>query len=86
NLFQDETGNYLRFYTNKMTFKTRSTVQQILEILPSSIFVRTHRAYIVNKNKIDKWTAKKLVVNQIEIPVSANYVPDINLICTNMDE
>ncbi|MBS1777355.1 MAG: response regulator transcription factor [Bacteroidetes bacterium] len=79
-------GNYLRFYTNKMTFKTRSTVQQILEILPSSIFVRTHRAYIVNKNKIDKWTAKKLVVNQIEIPVSANYVPDINLICTNMDE
>ncbi|MBS1781878.1 MAG: response regulator transcription factor [Bacteroidetes bacterium] len=79
-------GNYLRFYTNKMMYKSRSTVQQILEILPPTTFIRTHRAYIVNKNKIDKWSAKKLVVNQMEIPVSANYVPDINFIGKNTEE
>lgn len=74
-------GNYLLFYTDKKTFKSRSTIRQILEVLPGSMFIQTHRAFVVNKNKIDKFNIKSLVVQNEVIPVSKNYVNDISTIC-----
>lgn len=62
--------NYLLFHTDEKTYKTRSTIKKIMEELPEAFFVQTHRAYIVNKSKIEKYTAKSVVVNGYEVPVS----------------
>lgn len=62
--------NYLLFHTNEKTYKTRSTIKKIMEELPDALFVQTHRAYIVNKSKIEKYTPKSVIVNGNEIPVS----------------
>lgn len=67
-------GNYLLFYTDQKTYKLRSTIKLIMEQLSESIFVQTHRAYIVNKTKIEKFTQKILVIKNVEIPVSKNYI------------
>ena len=67
-------GNYLLFYTNKKIYKSRSTIKQIIETLPASTFVQVHRAYVINKTKIEKFTAKCLVINGMEIPFSKNYI------------
>lgn len=67
-------GNYLLFYTNKKTYKSRATIKEIIETLPASTFVQVHRAYVVNKTKIEKFTTKCLVVNGMEIPFSKNYI------------
>jgi len=67
-------GNYLLFYTDKKVYKMRSTLKQLMEMLPASIFVQVHRAYVVNKTKIEKSTSKSVVVNGAEIPVSKNYL------------
>ncbi len=69
-------GNYLLFYTDRKVYKMRSTLKQLMEMLPASIFVQVHRAYVVNKTKIEKSTSKSVVVNGVEIPVSKNYVDD----------
>jgi DNA-binding LytR/AlgR family response regulator len=66
-------GNYLLFYTDKKTYKSRSTIKQVLETLPESIFVQVHRAYVVNKNKIEKFNLKSLIIKNTEIPISKNY-------------
>jgi len=66
-------GNYLLFYTNEKTYKLRSTIKQILEILPENTFLQVHRAYIINKNKLDKFNAKSVVVNGVNIPATKNY-------------
>ncbi len=62
--------NYLLIHTDEKTYKTRSTIKKIMEELPNAIFVQTHRAYIVNKNKVEKYTAKSVLIRDIEVPVS----------------
>jgi len=66
-------GNYMLFYTDKKIYKARSTIKQVLELLPDSTFVQVHRAYIINKTKIEKFSQKSLIIQNIEIPISRNY-------------
>jgi DNA-binding LytR/AlgR family response regulator len=73
-------GNYLLFYACERVYKSRSTIKQILELLPASTFIQTHRAFVVNKTKIEKFTIKNLVVKNETIPVSKYYLDDISTI------
>lgn len=68
-------GNYLLFYTDEKVYKYRSTIKQIIGTLPKNVFVQVHRAYVVNKAKIEKSTCKSVVVNGTEIPVSKKFYP-----------
>ncbi len=70
-------GNYLLFHTDDKVYKLRSTVRQIMETLPEASFVQVHRAYIVNKAKVEKSNLKSLMVKNTEIPISKNYVQNI---------
>ena len=70
-------GNYLLFYTDEKIYKTRSTIKNILSELSESDFIQTHRAYIVNKNKIEKFTNKNLNIKNFNIPISENYLDKI---------
>ena len=67
-------GNYLLFYTDEKIYKCRSSIKNILNELSNSNFVQTHRAYIVNKNKIEKYTKKNVMIKNNLIPDSENYV------------
>lgn len=67
-------GNYLFFHTDKKTYKSRSTVKQVLEKLPETSFVQVHRAFVVNKTKVEKFSTKSLVIADKEIPVTKNYM------------
>ncbi|MFN8354741.1 MAG: response regulator transcription factor [Spirosomataceae bacterium] len=72
-------GNYLLFYTDKKTYKSRSTIAQLIESLPASMFEQVHRAFIVNKTKIEKFNAKSVVVKNIHIPVSKNFLSNLGM-------
>lgn len=41
--------------------------------LPTEFFMRVHRSYIVNKNKITTLKGKDLTIEKATIPVSARY-------------
>jgi DNA-binding LytR/AlgR family response regulator len=70
-------GNYLLFHTDKNIYKCRSTISQILDLLPTTKFIQTHRAFIVNKDKIQKYSSKSVVVGNAEIPLSKKDFPTI---------
>lgn len=72
-------GNYLLFHTDKKVYKCRSTIEQILKVLPSLAFIQIHRAFIVNKNKVEKFNAKGVVVQNIELPVSKNFLSNLSI-------
>lgn len=72
-------GNYLHFYTDEKIYKIRSTIKNILSELSESNFIQTHRAYIVNKNKIEKFSNKSLIIRNTSIPVSENYLDKVKL-------
>lgn len=46
-------------------YKSQSTIKQVLEEVPEKTFIQIHRAYIVNKNKIEKFTAKNVVIRGV---------------------
>jgi DNA-binding LytR/AlgR family response regulator len=70
-------GNYLFYHTDKKIYKSRSTIVQIIDSLSSSSFIQIHRAFIVNKNKIEKFNSKSVVVQNIDIPVSKKYISNL---------
>ena len=70
-------GNYLLFYAGNKVYKHRSTIKQVLDVLPSN-FAQTHRAYIVNKDKIEKFNAQCVVINGKKLPISKNYADKID--------
>lgn len=70
-------GNYLLFYTDQKIYKIRSTIKNILSEISESDFVQTHRAYVVNKNKIEKFNNKSLMIGNISIPISENYLEKV---------
>lgn len=75
--FIESEGNYLIFYTNDKIYKLRSTIKNIMSELSTNTFVQTHRAYIVNKNKIEKFNNKNLIIKDTVIPISENYLENI---------
>ena len=75
--FIESDGNYLKFHTDHKTYKLRSTIKQVLETLPERIFLQVHRAYVVNKTKIARYSVSSVVLGDVEIPVSRNYSDNI---------
>lgn len=75
--FIESDGNYLLHHTDKKIYKSRSTIKKVANELAKNGFVQIHRAFIVNKNKIDKFTNKSVIIRNITIPVSDNYSENI---------
>jgi DNA-binding LytR/AlgR family response regulator len=79
NLIESD-GNYLLIHTTLKVFKKRATINQIIEDLPQATFVRVHRAYIVNKQKIVAYTTKNVIIGNHTIPISNTYIEDVRLL------
>ena len=66
-------GNYLLCFSAGKVYRYRSTIKQLLALPSDVTFVQIHRGFLVNKNKIEKYNAKNVFVNQKTITVSRNY-------------
>lgn len=76
--YVESKGNYVAFHTNHKVYTLRSTIRNVLELLPASSFIQVHRAYVVNKSKIEKYNSKNLVIQNLLIPVSKIYFDKMN--------
>lgn len=78
-LFIDSIKDYVRIHTVNETIITKDKISTFIEKLPSS-FLRVHRSYIVNTEKIAALTAKDIVlIGGMEIPIGASYKENIKL-------
>lgn len=66
-------GNYLFCHSGNKVYKYRSTIKQILALTTTVTFIQTHRGFLVNKNKIEKYNTKNVHINQRAIAVSRHY-------------
>ena len=79
-LFIDSIKDYVRIHTVNETIITKDKISSFVQKLPAA-FLRIHRSYIVNSEKIAALTAKDVVlVNDMEIPIGASYKEVIELI------
>lgn len=66
--------DYLKVHlANAKPIVARMTIRAITEMLPGNDFLRVHRSYILNKNKIENVRNKIITVGGLRIPVSKSY-------------
>jgi two-component system LytT family response regulator len=65
---------YLRFFLeNAKPVMTLLSMKKIEEKLPSEKFIRVHRSYIVNLNKITMIERSQIIFDEVRIPVSDQF-------------
>lgn len=77
-LYLEAAGNYVNFVLKDRKVLSRSTFVEALHLLPASKFIRVHRSYMVNLDKINKIEKHQLTINDYVIPVSDAYIQEIN--------
>ncbi|WP_446715735.1 LytR/AlgR family response regulator transcription factor [Bacteroides sp. GD17] len=53
------------------------TLTELMEYLPSEIFIRTHRSYIVNLNHIERITGNTLYIGAAQIVIGREYKKEV---------
>jgi len=66
-------ADYVRIYSDKKRYTVYSSMKGIANKLPNESFMRVHRSYIVNLNRIDSIEDNTLVIEQRLIPVGVTY-------------
>src|SRR5215470_725945 len=64
---------YIRIVTTKKEYFSKMSTHEIVALLPSHLFKRIHRSFIVALSKIDSYTADSVEVNGTSIPVGRDY-------------
>ncbi|KJD36115.1 transcriptional regulator [Tamlana sedimentorum] len=72
-LYIESDSEYVNFYTESKKIMSHQTLKTLQKKLPTSIFMRVHRSYIVNKQKVSALKGRNLQVCSHNIPVSDSY-------------
>jgi len=71
-LYAESLKDYVRIHTSETTIITKEKISDFEQKLPAC-FLRTHRSYIVNTNKITAFTAQDVEIGSIEIPIGISF-------------
>ncbi len=70
----EASGNYTQFHlTNGKLLSSRITITELVDLLPNKQFIRTHRAFIVAKNRVSKYDRSQVWIADQIIPIGATY-------------
>lgn len=77
-LYLEARNNYIHIYTNTISYSLLSSLKSIEEKLPSELFVRVHRSFIINLSKIESIEGTTLFINKTVVPISDSYRAVLN--------
>lgn len=79
-LYIENQKDYVKFYIEGQTEPISSlmNLQSLAEKLPNSRFMRVHRSFIVNLDKVKTIERNTIVFGKVYIPVSETYRSDFN--------
>lgn len=74
-LYIEGLKDYIKIYTRNQSrpFITLESMKNMEKILPAHLFIRVHRSFIVQKNKIESVNRNRLMVANREIPIGRTY-------------
>lgn len=70
-------GDYIRVKTEGKNYTVHSTLKKIEDKLPDSIFLKVHRSFIINVNKIIDIEDNSVLIKKDVIPVSRSNRPEL---------
>lgn len=72
-LFVEALKDYVIIQTLKQRLITRLSLKAMHEMLPSTLFLKPNRSYIINKERIDSFNNNDIFIDRYEIAVSNAY-------------
>jgi DNA-binding LytR/AlgR family response regulator len=76
-LFIESVKDYVKIRTDEKEIVTQQKISYLEESLPKERFVRIHRSFIVNRDKIDAYSATDIEIGKHHIPIGRNYKNDV---------
>jgi two-component system, LytTR family, response regulator len=72
-IYIESQREYIKIVTTKKTYISKMSTKEIESILPSNLFKRIHRSFIISIDKIESYTADSIELNGISIPIGRGY-------------
>jgi len=72
-LYIESQREYIKIVITKKEYISKMSTHEIESLLPSNLFKRIHRSFIVSVSKIESYTAEAVEVNGISIPIGRGY-------------
>lgn len=76
-LFIEATGNYINVVTEDDEIQVREKLAEVLQLLPESQFVQTHKSFIVSKQHIKQIEGNRISIKSYIIPIGKVYKKNI---------
>ena len=76
-LFVEAVQNYVTVHTKEKKLMTYLTFHSIEEFLPSSVFIKTHKSYLVAIAKIETIDGNCIQIGSHTIPISRNLKEEV---------
>lgn len=72
-IYIESQREYIKIVTAKQEYISKMSTNEIEELLPTNLFKRIHRSFIVSVKKIDSYTAEIVDVGGVSIPIGRGY-------------
>jgi two-component system LytT family response regulator len=72
-VYVESQREYIRIFTIKKEYVSKMSTHEIERLLPSNLFKRIHRSFIVSVNKIESFSSDAVDVNGTSIPIGRGY-------------
>jgi len=72
-LFFEAQGNYTKIVTVQQQHTTKTTFSAFTRDLPGNIFLRVHRSFVVNRNRISHITGGCVYIGSFEVPIASTH-------------
>ncbi|WP_083505250.1 LytR/AlgR family response regulator transcription factor [Pedobacter ginsenosidimutans] len=79
-LYAQSVKDYILLQTKTDRFLTHMTMKNLEEILSGELFIRIHRSYLVNKDRIEAVGKSKIQIGEEWLPVGSFYRSNLSLI------
>jgi DNA-binding LytR/AlgR family response regulator len=76
-LYIESIKDYVKVKTAEKEIVTQQKISYLEESLPKENFLRIHRSFIVNREKIDAYSATDMEIGKFHIPIGRNYKNDV---------
>jgi DNA-binding LytR/AlgR family response regulator len=77
-LYLEAYGNYVKVHLEDQTIITHQTLTSFADLLPSNLFVKTHKSFVVAINKIELIEGNRITIKNHQIAIGKMYKININ--------
>jgi len=76
-LYVEAALNYVILHTRISKMIVYLTIKGIIEHLPETLFIKVHKSFVVNRQKISSIEGNIIHISNVEIPISQNYHEEV---------